>query len=584
MPTITQGVTFEVDTVSTGMDDALQARIHDPLWLLARQWQFGEYQGDDGGAAAHVAIAAGQAPISRYRPVGSTVSLPYSAANVPLEVMVEQEPVPTSSSRHLALLAEAGLHFLRLLAANGAGAYRAAYRNHYALERPAADQLQEWEGESLRTLELYAGRVPDAGRLYQDLSAALGVDGNGTGPLPVSPAVAAADQSKVRTAARTWLQWFATQGFSPSTGASPAWMTKRMEYGFAVAARPNGQEVVLVAPEYHGGRLDWDAFMGQTGPSLDAPVAATTTTYHMLPSPVTYRGMPASRLWAFEDGRVNLGAVDGGSPDLASLVLIEFALIYGNDWFIAPLEVVVGSLSYIDSLVVSDSFGVPIVVPHYSQVEGDTGAWRWYALTPETGAADTDLLRRSLLLVPTLGATLESPAIEEVLFLRDEMANMAWAVERVVQGRAGRPLDRFEAYQERRHRELDNSLPEMDESVAELAYRLGTSVPDYWIPLLPEEAISQAGDLSMRLRRGAMPRFGPDGVVGTIAPLGSLLRPNEGLTLYEEEVPREGARVTRSLQFCRWINGSRHLWIGARKHPGRGEGSSGLRFDTAEPT
>jgi hypothetical protein len=50
--------------------------------------------------------------------------------------------------------------------------------------------------------------------------------------------------------------------------------------------------------------------------------------------------------------------------------------------------------------------------------------------------------------------------------------------------------------------------------------------------------------------------------------------------LFDEEVPRAGARVTRNWQYARWIDGSRHLWIGTRKEPGRGEGSSGLRFDT----
>lgn len=584
MPSVTQGVTFDVHTTCASMADGLQARIHDPLWLLARQWQFGEYQGDNAGAAARVFIEAQNAPLTRYRPAGDAAALPYTPAALPLETLVEREPVSSGGNRHLGLLVEAGLHFLRLLVANGAGSYRTAYRNHYALVRPAPAETQEWDADSLRTLEQYTGRVPDAVRLHQDLSAALGADGSGAGPLPAQPVIASADQPKVRNAARAWLQWFATQGFSPSPGA-PAWMPERMEYAFAVAARPAAQEAVLAAPEYHGGRLDWDAFVGQAGVSLGAPALASTATQHLLPSPVSYRGMPASRLWAFEDGRVNLGAVDVGSPDLASLVLIEFALIYGNDWFIVPLEVEVGSLCRINSLVVFDSFGVQTPVSHYSQVDGASTAWRMYALTPETSAANTELLRESLLLAPTLGATLESPAIEEVLFLRDEMANMAWAVERVVQGRAGRPLDRFQLYQAGRLQEMEGSTPESDGDLAQLAdlvYRLGTTVPDYWIPLLPEEVTSPAGELSMRLRRGAMPRCGADGVVGTIAPLGSLLRPGQALALYEEEVPREGARVTRTLQYGRWINGSRHLWIGARKRPGRGEGSSGLRFDTAE--
>jgi hypothetical protein len=52
--------------------------------------------------------------------------------------------------------------------------------------------------------------------------------------------------------------------------------------------------------------------------------------------------------------------------------------------------------------------------------------------------------------------------------------------------------------------------------------------------------------------------------------------------LYEEEVPREGVRVTRRYQYTRWCDGSTHVWIGRRKQIGRGEGSSGLRFDIVE--
>jgi hypothetical protein len=54
------------------------------------------------------------------------------------------------------------------------------------------------------------------------------------------------------------------------------------------------------------------------------------------------------------------------------------------------------------------------------------------------------------------------------------------------------------------------------------------------------------------------------------------------LDIFEEEIPREGARVTRSYQYARWLDGQPLLWIGRKKTIGRGEGSSGLRFDLAE--
>ena len=37
--------------------------------------------------------------------------------------------------------------------------------------------------------------------------------------------------------------------------------------------------------------------------------------------------------------------------------------------------------------------------------------------------------------------------------------------------------------------------------------------------------------------------------------------------------------MTRAFQFTRWVDGRPLLWLGRRKRAGRGEGSSGLRFD-----
>lgn len=73
-----------------------------------------------------------------------------------------------------------------------------------------------------------------------------------------------------------------------------------------------------------------------------------------------------------------------------------------------------------------------------------------------------------------------------------------------------------------------------------------------------------------------------NGSRGIVQALGRILESNQNLSLFEEEVPREGIRVTRSFQFTRWIDGSSHLWVGRRKGVGRGEGSSGLQFDRLE--
>ena len=179
-------------------------------------------------------------------------------------------------------------------------------------------------------------------------------------------------------------------------------------------------------------------------------------------------------------------------------------------------------------------------------------------------------------LAPALPPHLEGERIEEVRLIRDEMANVAWAIERVAPSPVtGSPVSRYEQYQEER-RLREAAAPERPPAQAPIAYRLGTEVPGYWVPLVPRH---RGGDRrSVQLERGTLLNA-EEGHLGEA--MGALLE--ETSLLYEEEVPRAGARVTRAYQLARWSDGSTHLWIGRRKVVGRGEGASGLRFDVVEP-
>ena len=57
-------VRVELGTQCPELQDGLQARIHDPLWLLARQWQFGEFDGEDTGSPAAAQVVIESAPLS----------------------------------------------------------------------------------------------------------------------------------------------------------------------------------------------------------------------------------------------------------------------------------------------------------------------------------------------------------------------------------------------------------------------------------------------------------------------------------------------------------------------------------------
>jgi len=49
MPSITTWSRLEPNVRGAAQPETLKARIYDPLWLLARQWQLGELQGEDNG-------------------------------------------------------------------------------------------------------------------------------------------------------------------------------------------------------------------------------------------------------------------------------------------------------------------------------------------------------------------------------------------------------------------------------------------------------------------------------------------------------------------------------------------------------
>jgi hypothetical protein len=73
--------------------------------------------------------------------------------------------------------------------------------------------------------------------------------------------------------------------------------------------------------------------------------------------------------------------------------------------------------------------------------------------------------------------------------------------------------------------------------------------------------------------------LGADGSSVVRGAQGDLLNATAELKLFNEEIPREGVKVTRQFERTRWIGGGTLLWVGLRKQVGKGEGSSALRFD-----
>jgi hypothetical protein len=563
------------------IDVGLQAQTHDPLWLLARQWQTGEFQGEDAGTPVLAKFRTQRSPLARFRP-GPNGKVEAYRTDVPLETLVEREPVQRFADPRcdLRVAADAGLYFLRLLERAGVSvAARQTFAAAPKLQLPAAADDEDDAGR--RYLGLMRGRVPDGYRVYQALAPTLRPAAGKTPRLPAAPAIPAADRPKAVQAGLAFLDWFDARYSLPPAGsgapsATATWVSERLEYSFAVSAKTGAGELSLSAAEYPGGALEWHSFDVEpdlklgTKPADPRPEPIVRT---VIPAPVRYSGMAADRFWELEDGQVNLNRIEGDPDELMRLLLVEFALAYGSDWFTIPVDAAPGAIFRPQSLVVTDAFGERTVVPHYTASARPQDEWRLFSLSSTGQAAHED----ALLLPPVLAASLNGDPVEEVLFIRDELSNLVWAVERLAPSIAGGVLNRAEAYRDPRPDPV--ALPP-EEATGDAAYRLATNVPDYWVPFQPQRIDPARPDI--RLRRAAA-LIDEGGIPGFSEPLGRILEPERtDFSLFEEEVPRGGVRVVRQFQYARWVDGSTFLWLARRKGAGAGEGSSGLRFDLVE--
>jgi hypothetical protein len=115
-PSATTWSRLEPLPTSDDVSEALQARVADPLWMLARQWQFNELQGEDAGSPIAAALRISGVPVTSL--VANGVSpVPLDGASL-IEALVEREQVLLV---HPKLNAQAGQQLMRQLRAAGLG-------------------------------------------------------------------------------------------------------------------------------------------------------------------------------------------------------------------------------------------------------------------------------------------------------------------------------------------------------------------------------------------------------------------------------------------------------------------------------
>lgn len=584
LPTITIWNRLEGRPRTVEFGRALRAEVHDALWMLTRQWQLGEFEGDDAGSPVLARYQVSQTRVDGYQPTGGART--GLDDNVPLEAVVERRDI-TAALRNgglglIDLRLALGRRFLKLVP----GVYRLALIERHPFVAPDSNDPADTERVAhlgvWSTLQALAGRALDGFRLYDYLTQdASRRPWDGITVLD-------ADRPELLNAASALIALF--DGLLEQPTGATAWDPNRLEHRFSVTATVADGSKRLVAEEYPGGRLDWTAL------SIDAEGARASGAFDqprtVIPTGTRFDGMPDPRWWAFEDGRTNLGDVRADTTDLARLLFIEFALVYGNDWYTIPVELPVGTLAKVEGLAVTNVFGERRWIEPAGRGKDD--AWqRWSMYTLDVAGVDPEPADTSLLLLPTLPQSSQGSVIEDVLLMRDEVANLVWGVERVVPLATGVGIRAVEASNESlAHRtRLVAAAPVVPPPpAAPISYRVMSSVPEHWIPFIPTHV---EGDIrETQLMRAAMPRTieGDPATPRKVRPRTTVLRegldrvPAKGYLINESEVPRAGTQLAVAFQRTRWSGGQVAVWLGVRRETGRGEGSSGLAFDQIVPT
>jgi hypothetical protein len=480
--------------------------------------------------------------------------------SAPLESVVEAEPMTPD----LRTAVELGQALENRLGGAGDGVI-AALRAAYPVPRPNELSVMDRRDAALvRLTRVCGGRATHGINALRELRAAAP-------GLPAGLQVPAGTEANVAAAAAWFIAWTEASLGPIGSEDAAAWRPDRLEYAFSASARtPDGVPVELAGHAGTHGEFDWYAFDETTRGSATA-ASAPPVTLSLLPTPVRFSGMPDPRWWAFEDSRVNWSGVDTDRRDLARLLVVDFMLVQGTDWFMVPCGHQVGSLIRVNQLLIRDVFGELTLVGR-ADAQAGTGRQRWTMFS--TLAADGGLADYALLPPSALRTTLDGPDLEEVRFLRDEQANLVWAVEAITEDGTGRPLPGNQ-------RAAEIPDPEPPAGAGGLRYRLQTTVPVNWIPFLPVQIDDTRR--AVALERAAMQRD-IDGVLTAVAPAGRVLRP-DGLDVYripEEEVPRGGTRVLRAVRRTRWLDGSTQLWTARRRRAGQGGAASGLRYDVVD--
>lgn len=627
---------LETRTRKENAETALSFAVHDPLWMLTRQWQFGEFKGDDCGSAIWAKVKIGYTEIASLCRDEKKIDFNRDDA---LEYRVERMNMEITHSVRV----ESAYRLKKMIDYSDLKDKKKQLYAHWQYKYPIAlsvdtqidpvasdktpkeciAEIKKRKNKHQQAfLAAFGNRSFDGYRVFIDIKSLAIVDSK------ITEILTHEEQKIFLSLCNSYATWF-HDTYLPADTSNRFWTDEKLGYEFSVSLRDGGVDAIsgeYSVEDYHSGHLSWYSFDAENkdlpkyrseerkeeriGKSYkteknnevtnlsEANVENKNEKYFtFIPVLAEFPGSPNKRLWTFEDARISMGNSELSAESLANAVILQYTTMYGNDWLITPMEINAGMISQVKGIVVTDVFGNRYFI---DRPAGETssspdirysGKWEMFTISKKNAYETQDFTTDGCLFFPpSIARTEESAAIEEVQFLRDEMANMLWAVETKINDGCGKSLD-GDSYAAEVGLELEalsKQQEDTEEIEADYSYLFQNSVPINWIPFSPvkfnpgeENAIRE-----IRFQRSVMPLFIKDRFE-PIRPCTSLMRTgineNDEVTKHkfinEEEILVVGTKVTLTNQRTRWFKGKTFNWLGAKKEICRTQANSGLSFD-----
>lgn len=569
---------IEPRTRKADYSEAMSFEVYDPLWMLGRQRQFGRFQGNNCGTTVEAKVTITTESISKVRDKdGKKKSIDGNSA--PLEYQVERRPRTIDPYARI----ESALHFLEMksLPKNKALLLKTLIR-HCPLDpfipdvprnkRTVEDVKAQSNVKMDKLYRLYGKRCFDGYKLYL------------ASQIPFS-----SNQVRLNQALKEYKLWFKKK-YLVDGDTSTYWNEEKLGYETGLITRNS----TFTAEDYHTGRLSWYSFDHSVNAGTDTSSTVRKITVPALPSPATFPGAPNRRLWEFENRKVQFNDWRNDETSaLASSVILQYTLMYSNDWMILPVDIEAGTLIKVVDIEIKDSFGKVFHIKKNFESDntdrslGFQDRWAMFShVRPDAYEVDDFKTGDGLLIPPTLQRVEQGAPIEEVQFLRDEMANMVWGVEERVSDGCGGSLDSRSRSDKvlaiiDEERMVDDSDVRAPQD-ADYSYIIQNRVPLHWIPFIPQNLAGNPRDIVFR--RARMPIWYND-EYNPVRPsselLGVKMKGKKVLPRFinEEEIQGVGTRVGLYPQRTRWFNGESFTWQGFEKTISGTQANSGLMFD-----